>query len=44
MVEFMLSDAASFISGCDLRVDGGLAAKLKTALAEAQDGPAGSPS
>ncbi|MDQ0674690.1 NAD(P)-dependent dehydrogenase (short-subunit alcohol dehydrogenase family) [Pseudarthrobacter siccitolerans] len=27
-VEFLLSDAASFISGCDLRVDGGLAARL----------------
>jgi NAD(P)-dependent dehydrogenase (short-subunit alcohol dehydrogenase family) len=27
-VEFLLSDAASFVSGCDLRVDGGLKAKL----------------
>jgi NAD(P)-dependent dehydrogenase (short-subunit alcohol dehydrogenase family) len=27
-VEFLLSGAASFISGCDLRVDGGLAAML----------------
>jgi NAD(P)-dependent dehydrogenase (short-subunit alcohol dehydrogenase family) len=29
-VEFLLSDAASFISGCDLRVDGGLAPVLNS--------------
>jgi NAD(P)-dependent dehydrogenase (short-subunit alcohol dehydrogenase family) len=28
-VEFLLSPAASFVSGCDLRVDGALAAKLR---------------
>jgi NAD(P)-dependent dehydrogenase (short-subunit alcohol dehydrogenase family) len=28
--EFLLSDAASFISGCDLRVDGGLAGSLSS--------------
>jgi NAD(P)-dependent dehydrogenase (short-subunit alcohol dehydrogenase family) len=29
-VEFLLSDAASFVTGCDLRVDGGLAGKLRS--------------
>jgi NAD(P)-dependent dehydrogenase (short-subunit alcohol dehydrogenase family) len=28
-VEFLLSPAASFVSGCDLRIDGALAAKLR---------------